>query len=162
VAVLAALTGHLVLSTLHTNDSSGAVVRLLDMGVAPYKVAASLVGVLAQRLLRGVCPECKTSHYPTREFLDSIGYEGDHRHAFVRGQGCPQCHDTGHQGRRGIYELLTFDGEVRESVAHNASLVEMRQHLQRQEMPNLFAQAMQLAEEGETSLDEAIRVSFFE
>ena len=162
VAVQAALTGHLVLSTLHTNDSSGAVVRLLDMGVAPYKVAASLIGVVAQRLVRGVCPECKTTHYPPRELLDAIGYEGDERRSFVRGQGCPKCHDTGHHDRRGIYELLTFDGAVRDSVARNASLTEMRQHLIRQKTPNLFDQAVQLAEAGETSLDEAVRVSFFE
>ena len=162
VAVQAALTGHLVLSTLHTNDSSGAVVRLLDMGVAPYKVAAALIGVLAQRLVRGVCPECKTNHYPAREMLDAIQYKGDYRRSFVRGQGCPQCHDTGHQGRRGIYEFLTCDGPMRESIVQNASLAEMREHLQRQKMPNLFAQGIQLAEEGETSLDEAIRVSFFE
>ena len=162
VAVQAALTGHLVLSTLHTNDSSGAVVRLLDMGVASYKVAAAMIGVVAQRLVRGVCPECKTNHYPPRELLESIQYKGDYRRSFVRGQGCPQCHDTGHYERRGIYELLSFDRPVRESVAQNASLEEMRAHLQRQKMPNLFSQAIQLAEDGETSLDEAIRVSFFE
>ena len=162
VAVQAALTGHLVLSTLHTNDSSGAVVRLLDMGVASYKVAAALIGVLAQRLVRGVCPECKTNHYPPRELLDAIQYKGDHRRTFIRGQGCPRCHDTGHYGRRGIFELLTCDGAVRESIVQNASLAEMREHLRRRKMPNLFAQAIQLAEDGETSLDEAIRVSFFE
>ncbi|NLS93714.1 MAG: Flp pilus assembly complex ATPase component TadA [Planctomycetaceae bacterium] len=162
VAVQAALTGHLVLSTLHTNDSSGAVVRLLDMGVASYKVAAALIGVLAQRLLRGVCPECKTTHYPPRELLDAIGYRGDRRRSFVRGQGCSRCHDTGCQGRRGIYELLTCDGEMRRLIAQEASLETMRNHLKTQKMPNLFDQAVELAEAGETSLDEAIRVSFFE
>lgn len=162
VAVQAALTGHLVLSTLHTNDSSGAVVRLLDMGVAPYKVAAALIGVLAQRLLRGVCPECKTTHYPPRELLEAIHYTGDHRRSFLRGQGCPQCHDTGCQGRRGIYELLACDGEMRQLIAQEASLSAMRDHLRHQNMPSLFDQAMELAEDGETSLDEAIRVSFFE
>ena len=162
VAVQAALTGHLVLSTLHTNDSSGAVVRLLDMGVASYKVAAALIGVLAQRLVRGVCQECKTTHYPSSELLDAIQYRGDRRRSFVRGQGCPKCHDTGHLQRRGIYELLTCDGEMRESIAQNASIAEMRAHLERQGMPNLFSQAIELAEAGETSIEEAIRVSFFD
>ena len=162
VAVQAALTGHLVLSTLHTNDSSGAVVRLLDMGVAPYKVAAALIGVLAQRLIRGVCPECKSTHYPPRELLDAIQYQGDHRRSFVRGQGCSRCHDTGCQGRRGIYELLTCDGAMRQLIVEEASLTAMRDHLRSQGMPSLFDQAIELAEEGDTSLDEAIRVSFFE
>lgn len=162
VAVQAALTGHLVLSTLHTNDSSGAVVRLLDMGVAPYKVAAALIGVLAQRLIRGVCPECKSTHYPPRELLDAIQYTGDHRRSFVRGQGCPRCHDTGCHGRRGIYELLACDGEMRQLIAQEASLTAMRDHLRTQKMPSLFDQAIELAEAGDTSLDEAIRVSYFE
>jgi type II secretory ATPase GspE/PulE/Tfp pilus assembly ATPase PilB-like protein len=162
VAVQAALTGHLVLSTLHTNDSSGAVVRLLDMGVASYKVAAALIGVVAQRLVRGVCPECKTTHYPPRDLLEALGYKGDHRRSFARGQGCSHCHDTGCFGRRGIYELLTCDGEMRKLIAGQASLAAMRDHLREQKMPNLFDQAIQLAEAGETSLDEAVRVSFFE
>jgi type II secretory ATPase GspE/PulE/Tfp pilus assembly ATPase PilB-like protein len=162
VAVQAALTGHLVLSTLHTNDSSGAVVRLLDMGVASYKVAAALIGVLAQRLLRGVCPDCKTTHYPPRELLEAVRYQGDRRRSFVRGQGCSHCHDTGCSGRTGIYELLTCDGEMRSLIAKEASLAEMRDHLQKQNMPTLFDQAIALAEAGETSLDEAIRVAYFE
>ncbi len=162
VAVQAALTGHLVLSTLHTNDSSGAVVRLLDMGVASYKVAAALIGVLAQRLVRGVCQECKTTHYPPRELLEAIGYQGDQRRSFVRGQGCSHCHDTGCQGRRGIYELLTCDAQMRKLISQDASLAEMRDHLRKQNMPNLFDQAITLAEAGETSLDEAVRVAFFE
>jgi type II secretory ATPase GspE/PulE/Tfp pilus assembly ATPase PilB-like protein len=103
VAVQAALTGHLVLSTVHTNDSAGAVTRLLDMGVAAYKVASALVGVLAQRLVRNVCPECKTTYYPPSALLEAIHYKGDHRRSFIRGQGCLECHDTGFQGRTGIY-----------------------------------------------------------
>ena len=113
VAVQAALTGHLVLSTLHTNDSAGAVTRLLDMGVAAYKVAAALVGVLAQRLVRNVCPQCRTTYYPQADLLEAIHYEGDRRRAFVRGRGCEKCHDTGCRGRTGIYELLVCDQEMR-------------------------------------------------
>ncbi|MHB8902854.1 MAG: GspE/PulE family protein [Thermoguttaceae bacterium] len=162
VAVQAALTGHLVLSTLHTNDSSGAVVRLLDMGVASFKVAAALIGVLAQRLVRGVCPDCKTTYYPPRELLEAIGYKGDARRSFIRGQGCSQCHDTGCRGRTGIYELLTCDGAMRKLIAEEASLADMRNHLRTQNMPTLFDQALELAEAGETSLDEAVRIAFFE
>ncbi len=162
VAVQAALTGHLVLSTLHTNDSAGAVTRLLDMGVASYKVAAALVGVLAQRLIRNVCPDCKTTHYPPADLLGAISYKGDHRRSFIRGQGCPQCHDTGCRGRTGIYELLVCDQEMRRLIAQDASLNELRELLQSQGATTLFEEAITLAENGQTSLDEAIKVAFVE
>jgi len=95
IAVQAALTGHLVLSTLHTNDCAGAIHRLMDMGIESFKIAAALVGVVAQRLIRTVCPTCKTFSYPSRELLETIHYQGDQRRSFVRGEGCPKCHDTG-------------------------------------------------------------------
>ncbi len=111
VAVQAALTGHLVLSTLHTNDSAGAVTRLLDMGVPSYKVAACLVGVIAQRLVRTICPNCRTTHYPSQELLASLHFRGDMRRSFSRGEGCRECFDTGFQGRMGIYEVLVASEE---------------------------------------------------
>ena len=109
VAVQAALTGHLVLSTLHTNDSPGAIVRLVDMGIEPYKVAASLVGVLAQRLVRKVCRKCQTAYYPPAEMLQSAGYTRDNTKRFVRGEGCRACHDTGFSGRLGIFEVFVVE-----------------------------------------------------
>ena len=162
VAVQSALTGHLVLSTLHTNDSGGAVTRLLDMRVASYKVAAALVGVLAQRLVRNVCPECKTTYYPPAELLESIRYQGDHRRSFLRGRGCEQCHDTGFQGRTGIYELLVCNQELRRLIVKDPNLGRIRQWQREKEMRTLLDEAIRLAEEGQTSLDEAIRVAFFE
>ncbi len=162
VAVQAALTGHLVLSTLHTNDSAGAVTRLLDMGVASYKVSAALVGVMAQRLIRNVCPECKTTYYPPVDLLESIHYEGDHRRSFVRGEGCSQCHDTGCRGRTGIYELLICEQEMRQLIARDASLSDLRDLMRRQGTKTLFDEAIRLAEDGQTSLEEAMRVAFVE
>ena len=162
VAVQAALTGHLVLSTLHTNDSAGAVTRLLDMGVASYKVAAALIGVLAQRLLRNVCPECKTTHYPSAELLDAIHYRGDRRRSFLRGTGCAACHDTGCRGRIGIYELLTCDAELRQLIAQDASLGAIRQLQKERGEKTLFDEAIRLAENGQTSIEEAMRVAFVE
>ncbi|HIQ22280.1 MAG TPA: type II secretion system protein GspE [Planctomycetes bacterium] len=162
VAVQAALTGHLVLSTLHTNDSAGAVTRLMDMGVASYKVAAALVAVLAQRLVRNICPDCRGSHYPPAELLQSIRYEGDFRRSFLRGRGCEACHDTGFRGRTGIYELLVCSQEVRQLIVQDASLREIRQWQREQGIRTLFDEAISLAERGETSLDEAIRVAFFD
>lgn len=162
VAVQSALTGHLVLSTLHTNDSAGAVVRLLDMGVAAYKIAAALVGVLAQRLVRNVCPACKTTYYPTSDLLEAIHHEEAQMRSFVRGQGCEQCHNTGFRGRTGIYELLVCDQEMRRLIAHEAAIGEMRQAQRSRGAKTLFDEALRLAENGETSLDEAMRVAFFE
>jgi type IV pilus assembly protein PilB len=162
VAVQAALTGHLVLSTLHTNDSAGAVTRLLDMGVAAYKVAAALVGVLAQRLVRTVCQECKTAYYPPSELLTAIHYRGDHRRSFIRGQGCPRCHDTGFQGRKGIYELLTCDQGLRELIVKDVSLETLRNWQRAKGDRTLFDEAVRMAENGDTTLDEAINVAMCE
>jgi type IV pilus assembly protein PilB len=162
VAVQAALTGHLVLSTLHTNDSAGAITRLLDMGVASYKVAAALVGVLAQRLLRNVCPECKTTHYPPAELLDAIHYRGDRRRSFLRGAGCAACHDTGCRGRVGIYELLCCDEEMRQLITQDASLSTIRRLQKDRGEKTLFDEAIRLAENGQTSIEEAMRVAFVE
>jgi type IV pilus assembly protein PilB len=162
VAVQAALTGHLVLSTLHTNDSAGAVTRLLDMGVASYKVAAALVGVLAQRLVRSICPDCKSTYYPPAELLSAIHYHGDHRRSFLRGQGCPRCHDSGFQGRKGIYELLECDQELRDLIVKEASLDELRQWQKSKGVRTLFDEGIRMAESGLTSLDEAIRIAFYE
>jgi type IV pilus assembly protein PilB len=162
VAVQSALTGHLVLSTLHTNDSAGAVTRLLDMGVAPYKLAAALIGVVAQRLVRNVCPACKTTYYPPAELLESIRYQGDHRRSFLRGRGCEQCHDTGFQGRTGIYELLACDQQMRRLICQDADLSRIHERQRAKGARTLLDEGIRLAENGRTSLDEVIRVAFFE
>lgn len=159
VAVQAALTGHLVLSTLHTNDSSGAVTRLLDMGLAPYKIAACLVGVIAQRLVRKVCPHCRAPHYPTTELLDALAFTGDKRRSFARGEGCRECFDTGFQGRTGVYEVLAADSELRSMIARNADLDTIRATFQQRGNMTLSQCALLLAENEITSLDEVSRVA---
>lgn len=162
VAVQAALTGHLVLSTLHTNDSASAVTRLIDMGVAPYKLAASLIGVIAQRLVRTICPDCRTHYYPSAELLHSIHYQGDYRRSFARGAGCPKCHDTGFRGRVGIYEVLSGAAEFRRLIAEGASLDAIRAWYRSQGGRTLFEEGIRLAEQEVTSLDEVMRVAFME
>ncbi|MCA9025081.1 MAG: Flp pilus assembly complex ATPase component TadA [Planctomycetaceae bacterium] len=162
VAIQAALTGHLVLSTLHTNDSASAVTRLLDMGIASYKIAAALVGVIAQRLVRNVCPNCQTSYYPTAEFLQMIRYTGDLRRPFTKGEGCEQCHDTGFQGRTGLYEVLTANREMRRLIASEADLETLRECYQRLGGRSLLEEGILLAEEGKTSLEEVVRVAMFD
>jgi len=120
LCVQAALTGHLVLSTMHTNDAAGAVTRMMDMGIESYKVAASLVGVVAQRLVRKICPKCRAVYYPSAEVLDGLKYRGDRRRTFVRGEGCSECFDTGFQGR---YAALDAFNKLR--ACHRLGLTEL-------------------------------------
>ena len=162
VAVQAALTGHLVLSTLHTNDSAGAVARLADMGVASYKLASALVGVVAQRLVRTVCPDCAASYYPPTELLQAIRYRGDNRRQFVRGLGCPKCHDTGCQGRLGIYEVLRCTPELRDIIVKSPEAQAIRNWHIGRGGSTLLDEGIRLAEKGRTSLDEVVRVAYFE
>jgi general secretion pathway protein E len=119
IAIQASLTGHLVLSTVHTNDAAGAITRLVDMGVQPFLVASSLVGVLAQRLVRVLCPECRKPYAPTAEEREQVGLTDDvlrragNPPVVYKAQGCPACQNTGYQGRTGIYELMLVDDDVR-------------------------------------------------
>jgi type IV pilus assembly protein PilB len=162
VAVQAALTGHLVLSTLHTNDSPGAVTRLQDMGVENYKIAAAVVGVVAQRLLRTICPKCRTSYYPPADLLETLHFKGDRRRSFAKGEGCRECYDTGFQGRCGIYEVLVIDQAVRELIANGANLESIRKWFREHGGRSLLDEAMRMAEKEATSLDEVMRVAFVE
>lgn len=162
VAVQAALTGHLVLSTIHTNDSATAVVRLVDMGVESYKVAASLVGVIAQRLVRTVCPSCRTTYYPPAELLQTLHYRGDANRPFVRGEGCRACFDSGFRGRTGIYEVFLIDEGARELISNDVSADDLRKWYCRQGGHTMLEEALLAAERHVTSLDEVMRVVFFE
>jgi type IV pilus assembly protein PilB len=162
VAVQAALTGHLVLSTLHTNDSAGAVMRLMDMGVESYKLAAALVGVLAQRLVRTICPHCRTTYYASAEYLQTLHFNGDPRRSWAKGEGCRECFDTGFQGRKGIYEVLPSDPELRRLIARDSPVDVLRQWLVDHGYQTLLAGGLRLAEAEETSLEEVARVAFFE
>jgi general secretion pathway protein E len=125
IAIQASLTGHLVLSTVHTNDAAGAITRLVDMGVQPFLVASSLVGILAQRLVRVLCPECRRPYVPTREERDQVGLADDiwaqagSPAAIYKAQGCPACQHTGYQGRTGIYELMLVDDDIRQLILKN-------------------------------------------
>ena len=162
VAVQAALTGHLVLSTLHTNDAASAITRLSDMGVAPYKVAASLNGIVAQRLVRKICSKCRETYYPTSEFLESLSYTGEKRRSFARGAGCRECCDTGYKGRTGIYEVLVVDHDIRPAITQENSLAAIRKCFKAKGGKPLLNSAILLAEKEETSLEEAARVAFFD
>jgi type II secretory ATPase GspE/PulE/Tfp pilus assembly ATPase PilB-like protein len=159
VAVQAALTGHLVLSTLHTNDSFSAITRLQDMGVESFKVAASLIGVISQRLVRTICPACATGYFPSEDLFNTLQYKGDRRRQFIRGNGCRECYDTGLRGRLGIYELFGVERELRQVIARGGDLETMRQLHVQNGGTLLLDEGIRLAEAGKTSLDEVLRVT---
>ena len=159
VAVQAALTGHLVISTLHTNDAHGAITRLIDMEVEPYKIAAALQGVIGQRLVRKVCPKCKMHYHPSKETFDLINYQGDHRKRFLKGEGCRECYDSGYQGRLGIYEVVAVDTTLRQLISNGASQSAMRDDFLSRGGKTLFDSGIHLAEKELTSLEEVTRVA---
>src|SRR5439155_26198923 len=132
VAVQAALTGHLVLATLHTNDAPGAVARLLDMNIEPYLLSSAINGVVAQRLARTVCPGCATKYYPADHVLRDARLADKAGRPFRKGAGCQQCHDTGYRGRLGIYEVMEVTPEVRRMVHRAAASHELREKCRQQ------------------------------
>ena len=151
-----------MLSTLHTNDAAGAVTRLVDMGVDSFKIAAALVGVIAQRLVRKVCRQCRMPYYPPAELLQSLHYHGDARRQFVRGEGCPECFDTGFRGRVGVYEILQCDTEMRRLISADPSPDALRSRHRAVGGRNLLQEGLRLAENELTSLDEVMRVTLFD
>ncbi|MAT15554.1 MAG: type II secretion system protein GspE [Planctomyces sp.] len=160
MAIQASLTGHLVLSTLHTNSTIGAITRLMDMGVASYKISAALVGVIAQRLVRTICPRCRTKYYPTEDILRTINYEGDRRRSFAKGEGCAHCYDTGFSGRTGIYEVLPIDQDFREAITHSDDMSAVAGLFKTKHISTLLQEGIKVAESGSTSLDEVIRLAY--
>ncbi|KPK78241.1 MAG: hypothetical protein AMJ79_00070 [Phycisphaerae bacterium SM23_30] len=162
VAIQAALTGHLVLSTLHTNDSPGAVTRLLNMGCEPYLLASCLVGVVAQRLLRTICPKCKTTYFPEESVLDEINWQGPRNRAFHRGEGCQLCHDSGFKGRRAICEVLEMTLPIRDLILTRPSADEIKALLKKGPWRDLRQAGMLCVEQGITSIEEMMRVCFIE
>lgn len=159
VAIQAALTGHLVLSTLHTNDSAGAISRLMEMGIEPFLLTSSIIGVVAQRLVRTVCENCQTDYFPPVELLERIGWEGQNS-SFVTGRGCEKCFDSGLRGRVGIFELLEMTDELADLSLRDPSLNSLRAYCEQSGMRTLKDEAFRLVEEKQTSLEEILRIVF--
>ncbi len=158
IAVQASLTGHLVLSTLHTNTAVGAVTRLRDMGVESFLLASSVVGVLAQRLVRGLCPHCKQAHAASEAECGQLGVPPDRAPVIYRPKGCKQCNQQGYVGRRGLYELVVFDESMRTLIHENANEQELEAHA-RSHSRSLREEGMLAVLEGHTSLEEVLRVA---
>lgn len=159
IAVQAALTGHLVLSTLHTNDAPSSVSRLVNIGIEPYLIAASLNGILAQRLVRRICSNCKepfAAPEGLQKYLDLAGIEP---HELMHGRGCDQCRNSGYAGRCGIHELLIVDDEFRRIINTDSSVNSMREAFRRSGWPNLFEDGLQKVKQGITTIEEVLRVA---
>ena len=160
IAIHASLTGHLVFSTLHTNDAASAATRLIDMGIEPFLVASSVVAVLAQRLIRKVCPDCKQSYQPDDEELIRLGVvPGKTKPTFYRGSGCPACTQTGYRGRTGIHELLVLDDEIRRLIGNKADAAAIRQAAVSRGMVLLKEEAAEKIFAGITTTEEVMRMT---
>lgn len=158
-AIQAAQTGHLVLSTLHTNDAPSAVIRLIDMGIEPFLVASTVEGVLAQRLVRLICPHCKESYQPQAEVVERLGLAEDKKYEFFKGRGCKSCRHTGYAGRTGIYELWVPSERIRNLIISKASASSLREVARAEGMRTLMEEGVQKVLQGLTTAEEVIRVT---
>jgi type IV pilus assembly protein PilB len=159
MGIQASLTGHLVFSTLHTNDAPGAITRMVDMGVPSYLVASSVIAILAQRLVRVNCPKCRQLYRPTDAVLEAAGIplEVAQKANFMKGKGCGNCNKTGFRGRLGIYELMMMTPRVRELSFQNASSIDLRKAALAQGMRTLYQDGILKAMRGITTIDEVFR-----
>jgi general secretion pathway protein E/type IV pilus assembly protein PilB len=161
ISIHAALTGHLVFSTLHTNDAPGSITRMLDMGVEPYLVASSLIGAVAQRLVRRLCPVCSAPDTPTEASLRAIGvtHEMAATATFRRGAGCDKCQNTGYKGRQALYELFHVDEPIRRMTVERANSTQLRDHaIAAYGMRTLLGDGRLSVMDGKTTAEEVLRV----
>jgi type IV pilus assembly protein PilB len=159
ISIQASLTGHLVFTTLHTNDAPSTIARLLDLGVETFLVTATLEGIIAQRLVRRICTNCKTEYQPTEEQLMELGLTAADTAGkkFYYGRGCDMCNNTGYRGRTGLFEIMTFDDEVRDLIMNQASTAVLREAARRKGMRTLRENGLELIYSGITTLDEVAR-----
>lgn len=161
IAIQASLTGHLVLSTLHTNDAPSAITRLVDMGIEPYLLSSSVVGVLAQRLVRKLCKECRQPYSPTDRELQNLGITRENlpEGSLYQACGCPICYNTGYKGRHGLYEMMTVNNSLKKQIVKSPDAVEMRRLAMESGMISLLAHGADLASKGITTVSEVLRAT---
>ena len=162
IAIQASLTGHLVLSTLHTNDSASAITRLLEMGIEPYLISSSLMAVVAQRLVRSICPECKTTFYPPREVISELGFDESKNPRLFKGKGCSACYDSGFKGRLGLYELLEMDDGLQKLILTNGTIDDFQRYLKSLGHRTLRDCGYDKVIKGLTTMEEVKRVTSIE
>ncbi|MGL6193545.1 MAG: GspE/PulE family protein [Thermoguttaceae bacterium] len=161
MGIQASLTGHLVFSTLHTNDAPGAITRLVDMGVPPYLVSSSVIGIMAQRLVRTICTKCKRSYTPTEAELKELGIPAElaAKGKFMKGRGCGNCNKTGYRGRMAIFELMMMTPKIREMTFKQASTVEIRKAARKEGMTVLYEDGIRKVFKGVTTFEEVLRIA---
>jgi type IV pilus assembly protein PilB len=164
IAVQASLTGHLVFSTLHTNDAPSTITRLKDMGVPTFLITATVEAILAQRLVRKVCLQCREEYMPPREILEDLELTSDQvrGHRFYRGAGCEVCNNTGYKGRVGLFELMIMSNDMRDMIMANAQADELRELARKQGMVPLRTAGIKCCFEGVTTPDEVVRETILE
>ncbi len=164
ISVQASLTGHLVLSTLHTNDAPSSIVRLIDLGLERFLLAATIEGVVAQRLVRTICPKCRESYTPGDDELMELALTPEmvQGKQFMRGRGCDNCHNSGYKGRMGIFEIMILDDESRELILKEASTSALRNHSKAQGMRTLRESGLRGIYDGRTTIDEVVRETIAE
>ena len=161
IAIQASLTGHLVLSTLHTNDAPSAITRLVDMGVEPYLLSSTIVGVLGQRLVRKICRECIYEEDVPDEDLARIGLRREdlHQGKIKKGKGCPACFGSGYKGRHAVYELMVVNHELQKQIVRSADAIEIRRLAIATGMKSLLSHGAELVKHGITTVQEVLRVT---
>jgi len=161
IAIQASLTGHLVLSTLHTNDAASAIARLIDMGIEPYLLTSSLLVVLAQRLVRSICPHCKEGYEPSASELEELNLPAKKldKNLFYKGKGCKHCFDTGYKGRQGLYELMPISSKLKEQILKSADATQLNRIALADGMSSLRREGAQLVRQGVTTTQEVLRVT---
>jgi len=162
IAVQSALTGHLIFSTLHTNDAAGAITRMVDMGIKSYLTSSTVQGVLAQRLVRTICPSCRTGYKPSDEESKLLGLKPPgpgEKIELYKGKGCSACSDTGFKGRIGLFELLTITDAIREMILNNASSAQISQKAREMGMRGLKDDGLEKVKRGYTTIQEVLRVT---
>lgn len=157
IAIQASLTGHLVFSTLHTNDAPSALTRLVDMGIEPFLIASSVIAILAQRLVRVICPSCREKYVPSQEVLDDLKLKD--KFDFYRGKGCIKCNSTGFTGRIGIYELLLMNEEIKNMVTAKLSANQIKKTALANGMVTLYSDGIDKIRQGITTVEEVLRVT---
>lgn len=160
IAVQASITGHLVVSTLHTNSAAGTITRLIDMGVESYLLADAMIGVIAQRLVRRLCPECRKPYFAPEDELELLGLDKDEPVQLYRAAGCPHCSNTGYIERIGIYEIMKITPELKTAISHRATTQEINRIALEQGMNTLRMSAARMVKEGITSVTEMLHITF--
>ena len=161
IAIRAAITGHLVLSTIHTNDAPSTITRLVDMGIPSYMLAAALVGVLSQRLVKKICPHCKEEYKPSKIELKAAGLPSNFSRTIYHGKGCSYCNNSGYKGRRAVHEILIIDREIRDMMSRNMNVDDIREYaVETQGMRTISDESIDLMKQGVTTIEEVIHTAY--